>query len=98
MNPRVKDVAVLESYQLKLEFNNGEIKVYDCTPLLDFGVFKELKNVHYFNLAKVLDGTVAWPHGQDICPDTLYLDSTKDTEPATNEGSYERQTFSHTPW
>ncbi|HIP45576.1 MAG TPA: DUF2442 domain-containing protein [Sulfurospirillum arcachonense] len=20
-------------------------------------------------------GTVAWPHEQDICPDTLYLDS-----------------------
>jgi len=25
----------------------------------------------------VVDGTVAWPHEQDICPDTLYLDSVR---------------------
>jgi len=41
------------------------------------GVFKELKNKSYFAQATVLDGTVAWPHEQDICPDTLYLDSVK---------------------
>jgi len=48
--------------------------------LLDFGVFKELKDKHYFKRVKVIDGTVAWPHGQDICPDTLYLDSIKVAE------------------
>jgi len=45
--------------------------------LLDFGVFNELKNKHYFNQAYIDNGTVAWPHEQDICPDTLYLDSVK---------------------
>jgi hypothetical protein len=25
-------------------------------------------------MAKVEGGTVAWPHEQDICPDTLYLE------------------------
>lgn len=77
MNPRVKSVATISGYKLKIKFNNGEDGIYDCTPLLDFGVFKELKDVNYFKRAKVWDGTVVWPHEQDICPDTLYLDSMK---------------------
>jgi hypothetical protein len=36
-----------------------------------------LQNPNYFKQVKVLDGTVTWPHEQDICPDTLYLDSVK---------------------
>jgi hypothetical protein len=41
------------------------------------GVFQELKDVSYFKKARAADGTVVWPHEQDICPDTLYLDSLK---------------------
>jgi hypothetical protein len=62
-----------------MEFTNGENGIYDCSTILDFGVFKELKDLNYFNQAQVLDGTVVWPHDQDICPDTLYLDSIKST-------------------
>ena len=62
-----------------MEFTNGENGIYDCLPILDFGVFKELKDLSYFMQAQVLDGTVVWPHDQDICPDTLYLDSIKCT-------------------
>ena len=75
MNPRVHSVDTLDEYKLKLVFTNGEIGVYDCYPLLNFGVFSELKDKDYFNRVQVLDGSVAWPHEQDICPDTLYLDS-----------------------
>ncbi len=77
MNPRVNEVLATNDYQLCLVFTNGENGVYDCTELLDFGVFKELKNIHYFKQVEVVDGTVVWPHEQDICPDTLYLDSAK---------------------
>lgn len=77
MNPRVKSVTPSRDYKLAIEFTNGENGVYDCAPLLDFGVFKELKDEHYFRQAKVMGGTVVWPHEQDICPDTLYLDSMK---------------------
>ena len=80
MNPRVKDVKPTDDYKLELFFTNGERGVYDCSTLLDFGVFTELKDKHYFKRAKVIDGTVVWPHDQDICPDTLYLDSIKVAE------------------
>ncbi len=77
MNPRVKSVSAIDNYKLKILFNNGEEGIYDCSHLLHFGVFKELKDIVYFKQAKAWDGTVVWPHEQDICPDTLYLDSVK---------------------
>jgi hypothetical protein len=82
MNPRVKSVVPLDGYKLRLEFENGEVGIYDCLPLLGFGVFQELKDVAYFRQVRVLLGTVAWPHEQDICPDTLYLESTRVKERA----------------
>jgi hypothetical protein len=80
MNPRVKNVSAISDYKLKIQFSNGEEGIYDCSHLLDFGVFMELKDTAYFKQAKAWDGTVVWPHGQDICPDTLYLDSMKNAE------------------
>jgi len=75
MNPRVKSVAVTDEYKLILVFGNGETGEFDCSRLLDIGVFKELRNKKYFRQARVEYGTVTWPHEQDICPDTLYMDS-----------------------
>jgi hypothetical protein len=75
MNPRVKAIVARDDYKLEIEFTNGEVGVYDCAPLLDFGVFQELRDVHYFKQARAEGGTVVWPHEQDICPDTLYQDA-----------------------
>lgn len=77
MNPRVAQVSATDDYKLDLVFSNGEHGIYDCAGILDFGVFKELKEMAYFKQATVLDGTVVWPNEQDICPDTLYLESDK---------------------
>ena len=75
MNPRVSTVRPAADYILELVFDDGDRRLYDCTHLLELGVFRELHEISYFKQAKVLDGTVVWPHEQDICPDTLYLDS-----------------------
>jgi Protein of unknown function (DUF2442) len=79
MNPRVLEVTPNDNYTLMLRFTNGETGVYDCKPILDFGVFVELKDLAYFKRVKPFNGTVVWPHEQDIDPDTLYLDSVKET-------------------
>jgi len=77
MNRRVASVVALPDDKLEIKCSNDEVGVYECSHLLDFGVFTELKDEHYFRKVRVLDGTVVWPHEQDICPDTLYLDSLK---------------------
>ena len=78
MNPRVSKVKATDDYKLNLVFDNGQVGIYDCSSLLNFGVFQELQDKHYFKQAKISGGTVVWPHEQDICPDTLYLDSVKE--------------------
>ncbi len=45
-------------------------------PYLDFGVFTELADENYFKQVRPFMSTIAWPHGQDICP-TLYIDGKK---------------------
>jgi hypothetical protein len=74
MNPRVKTVKPKPDYTLTLVFENGEQKVFDVKPYLGIGVFQELKDLKVFNGVRPFLGSVEWPHGQDFCPDTLYLD------------------------
>lgn len=72
MNPRVKDVKAKENYILSLTFDNAEIKKFDMKPYIDKGFFKELQEKKYFNSVQVFMGSIQWPNGQDLCPDTLY--------------------------
>jgi hypothetical protein len=77
MNPRVKEVKLGAGHRLQITFSNSETGTYDCRPLLDFGVFQELRDKAYFRQVRAENGTEVWPHQQDICPDTLYLESHK---------------------
>jgi hypothetical protein len=74
MNPRIKNVIPKEDYTLELEFKNGEIRLFDVKPYLQYEVFKELKNPLLFKQVKPFYGSIQWEGGQDLCPDTLYLD------------------------
>ncbi len=77
MNPRVRSVIPQDNFRLHIEFTNGEKGTYDCSRFIDFGVFAELRDPGYFRQVCVAHGTIAWPHGQDICPDTLYQDANR---------------------
>jgi hypothetical protein len=59
-------------------FTNGQEGLFDCSHLLDFGVFRELRDPEYFRKVTVANGTVAWPHEQDICPDTLFEEAARE--------------------
>lgn len=83
MSPKVIQAEPLEQYQLRLFFDNQEVRIFDVTPYLDKGVFAELKSVHYFQRVKPIFGGIQWPNEQDFSPDTLYLLSQLDrSEPA----------------
>ncbi len=81
MNPRVKDVTPNDNYTINLVFDNGEEKVFDVAPYLDKGIFKELRDINIFKSVKPVLGSIQWMHGQDFCPDTLYLASKRITRP-----------------
>ena len=90
MNPRVKAVVPRDDYELEITFANGEVGLFDCKHLLSFGVFREFKDICYFRRVRVANGTVVWPHEQDICPDTLYEDSRKIAPRATEPSDARR--------
>ena len=74
MNPRVTNVVPEGGHTLRLTFTNGEVRVFDVTPWLDKGVFRELREESLFKSVRPWHGTVQWSGGQDLCPDTLYED------------------------
>lgn len=73
MNPRVISVVAENKYTLKVDFENNETRLFDASPFLDKGIFKELKDFSYFKQVKVAFGSIEWPHEQDFSKDTLYL-------------------------
>ena len=72
---RVKDVKPTDDYKLVLTFTNNEVKIFDVTPYLEKGFFKQLKDKSYFKNVKPFMDSIQWKNGQDFCPDMLYLDS-----------------------
>lgn len=83
MYPRVKNVKAKENYLIEILFTNNTRGIFDLKPYLNFGVFKELKDPEYFNKVNRLGHSISWPHGQDICPDTLFLESKFPTRRST---------------
>ena len=67
----VKTVKPLPDYRIYVEIDDGRKGVFDLKPYLDHGVFRELRDVHYFNQVGILFGAVTWPNDQDIAPETL---------------------------
>lgn len=72
---KVINAKAENDFSLILEFNDGSVKRFDAKPYLDYEVFKPLKNLNYFKRIKIAFGTVQWTDGQDISPETLYLES-----------------------
>jgi len=88
MNPRVASVKPNPDYTLTLVFSNGEGRIFDVKPYLEFGFFRELKDKSLFNSVKPFWGSIQWQNGQDFCPDTLYMESIPITE---SEGHVEKK-------
>ena len=77
MNPEVVNVKPGEDYTLYVWFENGEEGILDMKPYLDRGIFRELRDISMFNSVRPFIGTIQWANEADLCPDTVYLDSTK---------------------
>jgi hypothetical protein len=64
-----------------LVFQDGDIRVFDMTPYLDTGIFRELRSAEVFETARVHFGTVEWQNGADFDPESLYIEGKKISHP-----------------
>ena len=70
--PNVIGAEYRGDYRLRLRFNDNSEKTVDFHQWLDGPVFEPLKNPDYFQRFFIDGGTVVWPNGADIAPETLY--------------------------
>ncbi|MEK6286297.1 MAG: DUF2442 domain-containing protein [Acidobacteriota bacterium] len=70
--PTVIEAEYRGGYLIKLTFNDGVEETIDFAQWLEGPVFEPLKDVHYFERFFLEGGTVTWPNGADIAPETLH--------------------------
>ncbi|PYV16356.1 MAG: DUF2442 domain-containing protein [Acidobacteria bacterium] len=59
-------------FRIRLTFNDQSGATLDFRPWLNGPVFEPLKDPSYFAKFFVEGGTVTWPNGADVAPETLY--------------------------
>ena len=59
-------------YKIRLVFNDGVEATIDFSDWLTGPVFEPLRDVAYFARFFIEGGTIAWPNGADIAPETLH--------------------------
>jgi hypothetical protein len=71
---RVIAVKPLDGYKLEIAFNDGVVRVIDCSFLLHGTLGEPLKDLDYFRRVRVDDDarTIGWPNGLDPAPELLH--------------------------
>ena len=72
---KISNVSILDNRRLKINFENGEIRIFDVTPYIKGEWMGKLGDPEYFKQVSIepeFGDTVRWPDGQDIAPHELY--------------------------
>jgi hypothetical protein len=70
--PTVVSAEYEGGHRIRLSFSEGTVKTVDFRKWMDGPVFEPLKDPSYFRRFFLDAGTVVWPNGADIAPETLY--------------------------
>jgi hypothetical protein len=81
----VVEARCVADYRVFLRFDDGVAGEVDLARLISFeGVFAPLRTADRFAELRVNPGTgtIEWPNGADVAPETLYDALRRDTDPA----------------
>jgi len=80
--PSVIRAEYRDGFRIHLIFNDNSAKTIDFRPWLEGPIFEPLKDPKYFQRFFLEGGTVVWPNGADIAPETLYHVALGERQPA----------------
>lgn len=80
--PSVIRAEYRDGFRIHLTFNDNSEKTIDFRPWLEGQIFEPLKDLNYFRRFFLEGGTVVWPNGADIAPETLYEAGIRESQPA----------------
>ncbi len=67
------EICYLRDYVYRIKFDDGSEGEVDLIDYLGRGpVFNALTDLEIFKQARIEGGTITWPNGADIAPETLY--------------------------
>jgi hypothetical protein len=64
----------IANYKIEILTSSGISGVFDVSPYLTGGAFKELVNESYFCSVRPASHGIMWPHEQDFSSDTIIHD------------------------
>ena len=69
----VKKIKYKNEYVYHVKFDDGTEGDIDFSEYINKGVvFKSFRDLEFFKKAFIDGGTIAWPNGIDIAPETIY--------------------------
>ena len=79
--PSIVNAEYCGAFRIQVTFNDGVQEVLDFSQWLEGPIFEPLKHQEYFRHFFVEGGTITWPNGADIAPETIYDAATHKKRP-----------------
>jgi len=80
--PSVIRAEYRDGFRIHLTLSDNSAKTIDFRQWLEGPIFEPLKDLNYFQRFFIEGGTVVWPNGADIAPETLYNVGIGERQPA----------------